>query len=150
MDERPQSATVDLKVRMKEPLRVSLETAAKARGVSMNAEAVARLERSFSEESAFGGPDLRDAVFSMVAAFAYNGERAAQAEGHPEWTARDWLADPDCYREAMLAAMESLLMKQPGAGFEKIQLQIETLKARMMTRFVRVHEAAAGEEGKDR
>lgn len=47
MAKREQSATVDLKVRMKEPLRADLERAARRRGVSMNAEAVARLEQSF-------------------------------------------------------------------------------------------------------
>jgi hypothetical protein len=40
-------SSVQLKVRMGEPLRVALERAARQRGVSMNAEAVRRLEQSF-------------------------------------------------------------------------------------------------------
>ena len=51
MPRRPQTALVNLKIRMKEPLRKKLEVAAKGRGVSLNAEAVARLERSFERES---------------------------------------------------------------------------------------------------
>ena len=56
---RKKSATVDLKVRMKEPLRAKIEAAAGARGVSLNAETVDRLERSFATEEwrheEFGG-----------------------------------------------------------------------------------------------
>ena len=48
---REESATVELKVRMKEPLRASLELAARQHGVSMNAEAVRRLDQSFAEEA---------------------------------------------------------------------------------------------------
>lgn len=50
MTKRRASATVDLKVRMKEPLRAALERAARNHGLSMNAEAVDRLERSFQRE----------------------------------------------------------------------------------------------------
>ena len=50
MAERSRSDTIQLKARMKEPLRAKLEAAAKARGVSLNAEMIHRLERSFIEE----------------------------------------------------------------------------------------------------
>lgn len=49
--QRKQSATVQLKTRMKEPLRARLEEAAKDRGVSLNSELVDRLERSFEREN---------------------------------------------------------------------------------------------------
>jgi ABC-type lipopolysaccharide export system ATPase subunit len=48
---RKQSALVGLRVRFREPLRKKLEVAAKKRGVSLNAELVDRLERSFSAEA---------------------------------------------------------------------------------------------------
>ena len=44
---RPRSATVNLKVRMKEPVRARLEKAAKADGISLNAEAVRLIEEGF-------------------------------------------------------------------------------------------------------
>ena len=70
---RKQSATVDLKVRMKEPLRSALERAAKQRGVSMNAEAVDRLEKSFAEQGyiveLLGGRAVMRKVQLMVSAF---------------------------------------------------------------------------------
>ena len=49
---RKKSDTIQLKVRMKEPLRARLEKAAKSNGLSLNAEAVARLEQSFRDEEA--------------------------------------------------------------------------------------------------
>jgi hypothetical protein len=56
---RAPSENVQLKVRMKEPLRQKLEKAAQERGVSMNVEAVSRLEQSFETEDRaaenFGG-----------------------------------------------------------------------------------------------
>ena len=50
MAPREQSATIQLKIRMKEPLRAALEKAAQERGVSLNSEAVKRLELSFEEQ----------------------------------------------------------------------------------------------------
>ncbi len=47
---RPKSATVQLKVRLKEPLRARVATAAKGNGVSMSAEIVDRLRESFDRE----------------------------------------------------------------------------------------------------
>ena len=58
MGKRPEKATVNLKLRVKEPLRASIEAAAEKRGISMNAEMVDRLESSFlSREGLFGGND---------------------------------------------------------------------------------------------
>ena len=71
---RAKSATVDLKARMKEPLRAKLEVAAKTRGVSLNFEMVSRLESSFAKESAqddaLGGAETH-AVLRMFGAAAH-------------------------------------------------------------------------------
>ncbi len=50
MNPRKESATVQLKVRLKEPLRARIEKAARKRKRPMNTEIVDRLEMSFSEE----------------------------------------------------------------------------------------------------
>ena len=50
MAARKPTAIVGLKVRLREPLRKKLEIAAKKKGVSLNAELVARLEESFLGE----------------------------------------------------------------------------------------------------
>lgn len=44
---RKQSEIAQIKLRLKEPLRLAIEKAAKANGVSMNAEVISRLQRSF-------------------------------------------------------------------------------------------------------
>jgi hypothetical protein len=63
---RKQSATVDLKVRMKEPLRATLERSAKKRAVSLNAEAVDRLERSFLLDQILGDEIFADMLGRLV------------------------------------------------------------------------------------
>ena len=50
MAKRARSDTVQLKVRMKESLRSSIETSAKKSGHSLNAEIVRRIESSFESE----------------------------------------------------------------------------------------------------
>ncbi len=50
MNPRKESATVQLKVRLKEPLRARIEKAARKRKRPMNTEIVDRLEMCFSEE----------------------------------------------------------------------------------------------------
>ena len=50
MPKRKQTDIVDLRVRMREPLRASIARAAVKRGVSLNAEAVDRLEQSFDRQ----------------------------------------------------------------------------------------------------
>lgn len=74
MAKRKVSDTVDLKVRMKEPLRQRLEKAALRRGISMNAEAVERLEQSFKSEDSIPaalafkyGDKLAGLVLAMAA-----------------------------------------------------------------------------------
>lgn len=139
MAKRKQSATVDVKLRMKEPLRAALEGAARKRGISMNAEIVERLSRSFNQEAAveaaLGGPEIRRMAMLMVAAFAHNGAMMAHALGHPEWSATDWMKDPSCYREAALSVFEALMVAQAGAGWDTdgCYLEVEALKGRIAT-----------------
>ena len=117
---RKKSVTVDLKVRMKEPLRAKIEAAAKENGVSLNAEAVARLERSFQKGQAdervrrtihadmydsFEGKDAYDRCLLMALA-ANHISRA---------TNRSWLTDKWTFIAAM-GAWETLLssiLKEP-------------------------------------
>ena len=73
MAERSRSDTIQLKARMKEPLRAKLEAAAAAKGISLNAEMVHRLESSFLDEEArdreLGGRELHS-LFRMMGATA--------------------------------------------------------------------------------
>ena len=47
---RDMSAMVDIKIRMREPLRAEIEQSASSRGVSMNTEMVDRLAASFNRQ----------------------------------------------------------------------------------------------------
>ena len=94
---RAKSATVDLKVRMKEPLRAQIEKAARKAGVSMNADIVGRLERSFIEEENLHWALSRivgeEALFrAMLAALA-----SLRADERLDGTS--WVDSPEIRRE---------------------------------------------------
>ena len=113
MPPRKQNTTVDLKVRMKEPLRAKVEKAAKRRGVSMNAEAVDRLERSFDKEDVWGGADLLEMTHLMSGAFARGGKLGAHSRKHAEWSPSEWINDPFCYLAAIASVRDALVAAQP-------------------------------------
>ena len=113
MAERPQTAHAHLKVRMKEPLRAALEEAARQRGVSMNAEMVARLEASFEQEDRFGGHAMLGMANLMAGAFLRGGQLGAAALGHPEWTPNEWITDATCHRAGAYAVAAALGLPLP-------------------------------------
>lgn len=73
MATRPKAATVDIGLRVKEPMRARIERESKQRGISMNAAITDRLETSFTKEDMldriFGGPELRRMATLWAAAF---------------------------------------------------------------------------------
>ncbi len=68
MAKRDKKAKVDLKLRMKEPLRASIEAAAAERGFSMNAEMVDRLESSFMAREGLFGSSQKYRLMQVAAA----------------------------------------------------------------------------------
>jgi hypothetical protein len=64
MPKRDDAATVQLKIRIKEPLRAAIEAYAETRGVTMNAAINDRLEQSFREDTRSRGAerDLREVL----------------------------------------------------------------------------------------
>jgi hypothetical protein len=52
MEKRAKDQVVNLRLRVREALRAQLEKAARRKGISLNAEVEARLERSFQDEAA--------------------------------------------------------------------------------------------------
>ena len=103
MPKRDATQNVQLKVRMKEPLRFALESAATEKGISLNAEVVSRLERSFEYErhiSDLFGDQRTYAVVRMIATVM-----DVMQKSHPKKSdASDWLDDPASF-DAMLAAV---------------------------------------------
>jgi hypothetical protein len=70
MAKRNETATAQLKVRLREPLRARIEAAAKRSGHSLNTEIVGRLERSITDDdyglAIFGSEE----IFTVVTALA--------------------------------------------------------------------------------
>ena len=106
-------AIVQLKARMREPLRARLEAAAKRRGVSLNAELVDRVERSFAKDDAFGGLVIANMARLMAAAFLQGGQRTAHESNHPNWRPAQWVHNADCYDAAVKAVVRVLRSLRP-------------------------------------
>ena len=107
MARRKKSANVQLKVRVKEPLRARIEKAAKSRGVSMNAEMGDRLERSFEIEERFGGPKLVELIETIASVMKTTGEHAGFMETHQFRDVAEpggWLTLPYAFHQASKAA----------------------------------------------
>ena len=121
---RPKSATVDLKVRMKEPLRAKIETAARMRGVSLNNEVVQRLTLSFEREGA--EKDRREAIrdtvldgiyesFGGLRHFAVMRMLAGILQRVEIRMGMSWLEDHDAFRETQIGINAMLEEIAPSA-----------------------------------
>jgi hypothetical protein len=132
MAARKQSATIDLKVRMKEPLRAKLAKAAAKRGVSMNTEAVDRLEYTFVEADMWGGATTLNLARLWAAKFVQAGERAGRAKNLPPDA---WVDDRDCFLAGLEEATKVLSDAAPSASdfphaqSEEARLKFKKFKA---------------------
>ena len=116
----PKSTVAQLKIRLKEPLRAALAEAAGRRGVTLNAEVVARLEQSFEEkqrlEDVFGGIDVYRLVRTIGSIMDAVGSTALRYKPTPAFVdAREarWPADPYAYDQALQAAQQALQALRP-------------------------------------
>ncbi|MDH6273536.1 hypothetical protein M2311_003626 [Rhizobium leguminosarum] len=143
---------VSLGLKVTAAIKSKLDKAAREVGRTQSQEAEVRLERSFEEEAAFGGPDLKRTLYLVAAHFGTAGQRAAMAAGREDWKEDTWVNDPDCYRSAALAAMEALLFAQPSWTAEDVRLQIEALKGRAMSNLANAGmiKFEFGNDGEDR
>lgn len=109
MAARKPTQTVQLTVRMKEPLRAALELAAKGREVSLNAEVIERLERSFEHEQrisdAFGDQRIY-AIMRMIGA-------ALDSFRKPNQERPAWLDDPIDFDIMAATVIKLLTMFRP-------------------------------------
>jgi hypothetical protein len=121
---RKKSDTVDIKIRMKEPLREAIERSAKERGVSMNFEMTDRLDRSFLIENhdrllvadvlelAFG-PKL-GAFLLMMGQYADFGAQVAVWKNAGDIGAtRHWTEEPYAFEQMVRAFTEILEAVRP-------------------------------------
>jgi non-homologous end joining protein Ku len=96
MVKRSKTAIVGLRVRLREPLRKKLETAAKQKGVSLNAELVDRLEASFSAQAV--EDKLAPQLTLVVKQTRENMHMLAELE--------EWLKTPEADRPELLKKRE--------------------------------------------
>jgi hypothetical protein len=151
MTKRPKSATVDIGLRVKEPLRARIERAAKDSGVSMNTAITSLLESAFTREETvdriFGGPELRRMAMLWVAVFSHGAQLGAYME-HGGKVDRE--LDPkeftnpttSGYREGAHAVVDALMK---GMTSETKKLFIESLKGRAASGEINARRSARGE-----
>lgn len=107
MVKRSKAATIQLKVRMKEPMRAKIERAAEYRGISMSAEIVSRLEDTFeNRDVSFGGSDR----YQLMRLFAISMGVVEQKTG------KSWLEDTETRDQVKIAF--SLLLNMFGPQSE--------------------------------
>ena len=146
MAKRDQRALVQLKVRMREPLRARVEEDAKRRGVSINAEIVDRLERSFDRQGLLSevlslefGKELAGVLMLLGAAMIFadcfhrTSRETTLREPKGAWT---WAPDADAYDQAVQAAVtvleavrpEGAITNRSGAGVEMANSIIKAVR----------------------
>jgi hypothetical protein len=131
-------ARVMLGLRVTADTKNKLDQAAKAAGRSQSQEAELRLEQSFTDESAMGGPEITNMVQLMKAAFMRGGQRGAHARKHPKWTPDQWLNDPFAYEVAVLSVIEVLFgAYPPDPGEEKLTDEQRELRGKTRTAMAR-------------
>lgn len=122
---------VPLGLRVTAEMKRKLDAASERSGRSQSQEAEFRMERSFSEEDAFGGPELRRMAIMMAASFGHAGHMHAGQR-----PAAEWLKDPDAYQAAVIAVVTELLIWMPDAAPERVAMLFEAVKGRVITHFV--------------
>jgi hypothetical protein len=82
---RDEATPVQIKLRMKEPLRAMLEESARERGISMNAELVRRLERSFERrDRVINGTAIGAELYRVLTELGLFQRRINDAFAHDE------------------------------------------------------------------
>lgn len=116
MDARDQAASAEIKIRMKEPLRAEIERAARRRGVSMNAEMVDRLERSFAETAY--PPEIAALAELLARVMTDAGRSIEGGNRHAGYGFVNWLDDPYAFSQAAEAAIHVLELSAPKGSKE--------------------------------
>lgn len=109
---RADTEFAQLKLRLREPLRRALETAAKKRGASINYETTRRLEQSFVADQqldqAFGGREIYGLMRVVSTAFVEAGMIAAHSV-----SAQNFVENPFAFDQAVHAANKVLEAFRP-------------------------------------
>ena len=113
MAKRGKSPRAQVPLRIPEALRARLERAAKASKVSMNAEILERLERSFATETRLGGPGLIEMIENMVSVMRAAGQLAGYYETSESKKQGKWMSLPFAFDQAAQAANAVIEIYRP-------------------------------------
>jgi hypothetical protein len=111
-------------IRMRDELKGKVLHSADDQERSISQEIEYRLERSFTDEAAFGGPEMQRLAYHMVAAFALPAYQHASDKAN-------WVHDQAGYRAGVIGVCDALLQ---GFADEDAARVIEVLKGRLLTR----------------
>jgi len=141
MARRGKAAIVDIKIRMREPLRAKVEAAAKENSVSMNAEMVSRLERTFQRQDTADrflrdfmeisyGPKLGamlEAIGHTLDAVGIHANIATTNEQDEFYWRAGWIKNPYAFEQAVKAANAVLeTFRPPGRIVAPLQTAVES------------------------
>jgi Arc-like DNA binding domain len=125
MPKRDEDASAQVKVRLKEPLRAALEEAARKRGISMNAEVISRLERSFEQDQrlqdVFGSAEL----FRLAQTLALVMEDTRRLAGFGGDCDTRWLRHPFAYDQAVKAVNVILEALRPSGEIVQPRITLD-------------------------
>ena len=113
MAKRGKSARAQVPLRIPEALRARIERAANQAGMSMNAEILGRLERSFEAEDRRGGPRVVELIEIIGTMMKRTGEHAVFLETRKRVNQGEWLDLPYAYHQATKAANTILKHYKP-------------------------------------
>jgi hypothetical protein len=133
--------TETIGIRISLDLRGKLDRAAKEAGRSLSGEIASRLERSFSEQAALGGPQGYGLIMGLTARLLSAGHNAGQIRFGLGVTTDQWLADSYCYDDALTAAVEFLWLHRPNQTQRSTILWFEALKSRILSRWYKENPA---------
>lgn len=115
-------------------LRERLEKAATNSGRSISEEVVHRLERSFHAFQI-----VRDEIFGSGAEYGLTTAIFASLRPAGIRNGDDWTRDPDAYREALIAVLDTMITHAPNSDKltgQDIMLLLDSLKSRMASRLL--------------
>ena len=100
-------------LRLPDDLRSRVEKAAKDRNISINAEILKRLERSFETEDRLGGPRLARLLESIGVAMNAAGENAPEYDNPDVLGNGRWVRRREAYQHAVKVAVAILEANTP-------------------------------------
>ena len=119
---------VALGLKVTSEIKQRLDEEARKSGRTQSQQAELMLERSFTQEDAFGGAATRQIAYLMAAAFAIAGQRAADGKA-------DWTADLPAFVAGAAGVLDTLLTACPdGEAGNGKALAREALIGRLLSR----------------